>query len=233
MKNIKTRLFALVMAAVMLAAAVSACEISIISKEGGPGDITISGGLPTPGGDMPTDSNDTTQPTNANLNPDLIGVWGGGWSGVSHYYHFRADGTYYYRNYHGGPSILFQGNWYESDGTIYFTNRSMIAFNSSDVPEAVEYLEWTTLDDDTMRIHLGVIGEDEYSSQDNMFRSDEFGLKYFYNFDIFDDGDGSLPRVYLSYQYDNAPNWAFPYKIFEYDTAGNFVGYADGYYNGK
>ena len=174
---------------------------------------------------QPTESQ--IQQPSGNVNPDLIGVWGCGWNGVSHYYHFRADGTFYYRNYHGGPSLLFKGNWRESGGTVYLTNRAMIAFNSSDVPDAVEYMAWTDLDDETMLIRLGVIGDDEYSSR--YFASDKFGLKYFYNPDIFDDGDGSLPRAYRSFTYDNAPNWAFPYRIFEYDAAGNYVGYADGY----
>ena len=180
-----------------------------------------------------TQTSTQTQQPKGNLNSDLIGVWGGGWSGVSHYYHFRADGTFYYRNYHGGPSILFKGNWHESNGTVYLTNRMMIAFNSSNVPDAVEYLEWTKLDNETMLIHLGVIGKDEYSSQYNKFASDKYGLKYFYKPDVFSDGDGSTSRTYLSFIYDNVPNWAFPYKIFEYDAAGNYVGYADGYYGRK
>ena len=178
-------------------------------------------------GQEQANSPDSSRPQDGDLNPDLIGVWGCGWSGASHYYHFRADGSFYYRNYHGGPSLLVKGNWHESGGTIYFTNRKMVSFNASDVPDSIEYMAWTELDDETMRINLGVIGEDEYSSR--YFGSEYAGLKYFYDWDVFNDGDGSLPRSYRSFIFDEAPNWAFPYRIFEYDAAGNYVGHAEGY----
>ena len=110
----------------------------------------------------------------------------------------------------------------------------MIAFNASDVPETIDYMPWTELDDDTMRINLGVIGNDEYSSSYFAVRgnisSEYLGKKYFSDLAVFDDGDGSSPRSYRTFVYDSVTqSWAFPYKIWQYDKTGNNPAYTDEY----
>ena len=159
MKPSKTKLFAVIMAAVILMAALSACDISIGNNDngsGGLGDIVV-GGSPTPDNTNtpdPTDSGQTqTDPPSGNVDQELLGHWrydgsyavgfhGGNidYAGQGNYftfYSFYEDGTFQCESRVGGW-VRFKGDYAISGDKILFTNIRLMARNLSSWPDDAE-----------------------------------------------------------------------------------------------
>ena len=149
--------------------------------------------------------------TTGTINKELVGKWGGGWQGMSHYYDFKADGTFLHRMvnsiYVGGTYIrsendYFRGTWRENGGTVYMTRREHTTFVGGGKPPA--NLQWTKLSDQTMRIKFGV----HPSDHPNLGFPNK---RYFENLElVYVTPDGSLPDAYCTLTLDNYPDWVFP-----------------------
>ena len=149
--------------------------------------------------------------TTGTINKDLIGKWGGAWQGMSHYYDFKADGTFLHRIvnsiYVGGVYMrsendYFRGTWRETEGTVSMTERYYVDFVGGDKPPT--NLQWTKMPDQTMRIKFGV----HPSNHPNLGFPNQ---RYFENLElVYKTPDGSLPDAYCTLTFDNYPSWVFP-----------------------
>ena len=165
-----------------------------------------------------------TQP-GGTIDQQLVGKWGGAFSGTSHYYDFKADGTFLYRihrrdgnaflpgsvlvapsdsSYYSNTTsnYYFKGKWYLSDGVVYMTQRQITTFVDHGGDKPPENLDWQFVDDATMRIRF-----DEYDEATFQYTGSR---RYIENLELESVGDGSLPVSYCILRYDNVPNWVFP-----------------------
>ena len=199
--------------AVALVVLIAVVAFSGRGGDNGPAPYTpgySGGGVPTEGGNPGQAAQPpATQQPNGSINPDLVGQWGGALSGYSHYYDFKADGTFLYRivnsiyvggNYVRSENDYFRGTWYEADGIVYMTQRYYADFVGGNKPP--DSLSWTKMPDQTMRIKFDI-----NKDKDRLY----YGRRCFFNLDIvYVTPDGSLPDAYLEVVIDNLPDWVFP-----------------------
>ncbi|MCL2159470.1 MAG: hypothetical protein FWH48_08690 [Oscillospiraceae bacterium] len=158
--NNTAKIFALIMAAVMLAAALCACEISIISGESGEPGATPGGeSANTPG---PNDSGDTPTDPSAKIDHPIVGLWSasqlpsswafssyntydtathmvteitessGGYAGSVDIEVYREDGTGFTLFLTTNSYFYTIFDWRADGDTIYLTNQSYTQYIKND-----------------------------------------------------------------------------------------------------